>query len=107
MSSSLIEANGAYEAWLRTQCEVIEKDLEKKHEKMARSAFDFLRATFFRWAGGIEALCPEVAGAQRVLAVGDLHAENYGTWRDAEGRWQWGVNDFDEAADIPSTTSCG
>ncbi len=32
-----------------------------------------------------------------VLAVGDLHVENYGTWRDPEGRWVWGINDFDEA----------
>jgi len=32
-----------------------------------------------------------------VLAVGDLHVENFGTWRDAEGRLIWGVNDFDES----------
>jgi hypothetical protein len=38
-----------------------------------------------------------------VLAVGDLHAENFGTWRDAEGRLAWGVNDFDEAAELPYT----
>jgi hypothetical protein len=36
-----------------------------------------------------------------VLAVGDLHVENFGTWRDAEGRLVWGVNDFDEAARLP------
>jgi hypothetical protein len=30
------------------------------------------------------------------LAVGDLHVENFGTWRDAEGRLVWGINDFDE-----------
>jgi hypothetical protein len=38
-----------------------------------------------------------------VLAVGDLHVENYGTWRDAEGRLVWGVNDFDEAYRMPFT----
>src|SRR5262249_3229816 len=27
--------------------------------------------------------------------------ENFGTWRDREGRLIWGVNDFDEAAVIP------
>jgi hypothetical protein len=26
-----------------------------------------------------------------------LHVENFGTWRDAEGRLIWGVNDFDES----------
>jgi hypothetical protein len=29
--------------------------------------------------------------------VGDLHVENFGTWRDCEGRLIWGINDFDEA----------
>jgi hypothetical protein len=38
-----------------------------------------------------------------VLAVGDLHLENFGTWRDADGRLVWGVNDFDEAAQMPYT----
>jgi hypothetical protein len=36
-----------------------------------------------------------------VLSVGDIHLENFGTWRDSEGRLVWGVNDFDEAAAIP------
>ncbi len=34
-------------------------------------------------------------------AVGDVHLENFGTWRDGEGRLIWGVNDFDEAAVMP------
>ena len=38
---------------------------------------------------------------RRCLAVGDIHLENFGTWRDADGRLVWGVNDFDEAADMP------
>src|SRR5690349_917917 len=32
-----------------------------------------------------------------------MHIENYGLWRDAEGRLVWGVNDFDEAAELPYT----
>ncbi len=36
-----------------------------------------------------------------MLAVGDIHVENFGTWRDAEGRLVWGVNDFDDAARMP------
>ena len=43
------------------------------------------------------AVCPDLAKAPHVLAVGDLHVENFGTWRDIEGRLIWGVNDFDEA----------
>jgi hypothetical protein len=37
------------------------------------------------------------------LAIGDLHVANYGTWRDAEGRLIWGINDFDEAFPLPYT----
>jgi hypothetical protein len=35
--------------------------------------------------------------------VGDLHVENFGTWRDIEGRLIWGVNDFDEVSHMPYT----
>lgn len=38
-----------------------------------------------------------------LLSVGDLHVENFGLWRDSEGRLVWGVNDFDEAAYLPYT----
>jgi hypothetical protein len=37
------------------------------------------------------------------LSVGDLHVENFGTWRDTDGRLVWGVNDFDEACVYPYT----
>jgi hypothetical protein len=96
-----IEKNSAYEAWLRTQCTVVEKDLHAKHKKMAASAFDFLRATFFRWAGEIETICPHLAALPAIISVGDMHVENFGTWRDVEGRPVWGINDFDEATTIP------
>jgi hypothetical protein len=91
----------AYEAWLRTWCDVVEDDLRYKRQRMKESPFVFLRATCFRWARRIERICPDLAGAPAVLSVVDLHLENYGTWRDAEGRLIWGVNDFDEAAVVP------
>jgi len=91
----------AYEKWLRKQCDVVEADLDAKHDRMRKSAFDFLRATYFRWARTIEELCPSVAAAPQALCIGDIHVENYGTWRDADGRLVWGVNDFDEAAIMP------
>jgi uncharacterized protein (DUF2252 family) len=68
---------------------------------MVESAFAFLRATFYRWVQLWPKVCPELANAPRVLAVGDLHVENFGTWRDCEGRLIWGVNDFDEAERMP------
>ena len=38
-----------------------------------------------------------------MLAVGDLHVGSFGTWRDAEGRLCWGVDDFDESWPLPYT----
>ena len=98
---SFVKDNADYEAWLATQCNVVGKDLAEKHERMKDSPFMFLRATYFRWAKKIVTLCPELADAPAVLSIGDLHLENFGTWRDADGRFVWGVNDFDEAAVMP------
>jgi hypothetical protein len=63
----------------------------------------FLRGTFYRWMQTWPSVCGDLARAPRVLAVGDLHVENFGTWRDAEGRLVWGVNDVDEAYELPYT----
>lgn len=60
-----------------------------------------LRATYWRWSETILDICPDLASLPSVLAVGDVHLENFGTWRDAEGRLVFGVNDFDEAAEMP------
>ena len=93
----------AYESWMRKELgrEMVEKDLARKHEKMAESPFVFLRGTFWRWAETILEVCPDLAQAPTTLAVGDIHLENFGTWRDDDGRLVWGVNDFDEAAEMP------
>jgi len=90
-----------YEAWLRTQCRVVKADLKEKHRRMRKSVFGFMRATYFRWARTIESVSPELAATPVVACVGDIHVENFGTWRDAEGRLVWGVNDYDEAAFMP------
>ena len=98
---SIFSDTETYETWLRQQCDVVEEDLDHKHRRMAKDPFVFLRATFFRWARRIGKICPELATAPGVLAVGDAHLENFGTWRDLEGRLVWGVNDFDEVAVMP------
>jgi hypothetical protein len=97
------EATRAYEAWLREQVPVSERELRLKHEAMRESALAFLRATYYRWAETWPRENPELQDAPTVLAVGDLHVENFGAWRDAEGRLAWGVNDFDEASPLPYT----
>src|SRR5437667_10998206 len=100
---SIVRATRDYEAWLASQVRVVRPGLQAKHKLMAEDGFSFLRATFYRWAQLFPALFPKLARAPKVLGVGDLHVENYGTWRDAEGRLVWGVNDFDEAWPLPYT----
>jgi uncharacterized protein (DUF2252 family) len=100
---SITQSTRSYEAWLRRQLgqDLVVGDLRAKHAKMTEGVFPFLRATYWRWAESILEVCPELQGAPAVLAVGDIHLENFGTWRDVEGRLIWGVNDFDEAAEMP------
>lgn len=93
----------SYEAWLRKQTDVIDTEIDFKHEQMSTGVFPFFRATFYRWLQVWEEQCRQENDAPRVLSVGDLHIENFGTWRDAEGRLAWGVNDFDEAWPLPYT----
>jgi hypothetical protein len=90
------DATEQYEAWLGKHLTLVQDDLDHKHALMASGEFPFLRATFYRWAQVCPDVCPDLAKAPHVLAVGDLHIENFGTWRDSEGRLIWGVNDFDE-----------
>ena len=90
-----------YEAWLAERTTLVQADLDFKHEQMSAGVFPFLRSTFYRWAQLFPEVCPELSKTPGVLAVGDLHIENFGTWRDAEGRLIWGVNDFDEAHEMP------
>ena len=97
------QATENYEAWLAHRLPLIPADLKLKHERMAESAFSFLRATFYRWAQIWPEVCGELASAPGVLGVGDLHVENFGTWRDSEARLIWGINDFDEAGSLPYT----
>jgi len=98
------EATASYESWLGDQISLVPEDLERKHELMRSAPFPFLRATYYRWAQLWPQVKKPVRTAKEVIAVGDLHVENFGTWRDAEGRLIWGVNDFDEASPLPYTS---
>lgn len=72
-----------------------------KFRKMAASAFAFYRGTACLFYTDLD---DEKAGGpfldertSRVWIHGDLHAENFGTYMDANGRLVFNVNDFDEA----------
>ena len=94
---NVVKATRHFEQWLALRTNLVQKDLRAKHRNMKAAAFPFLRATYYRWAQLWPEVCGDLAKAPQVLAVGDLHVENFGTWRDIEGRLIWGVNDFDEA----------
>jgi hypothetical protein len=102
---NIVQSTKRYEQWLEDQLqgELVTRDLERKHDKMRQDPFSFLRGTYWRWAERIldDDVCPQLKDAPAVLAVGDIHLENFGLWRDDEGRMVWGVNDFDEAARMP------
>lgn len=99
--TSFTEATFEYERWLASRVTLIHADLARKHEEMASDEFAFFRAAFYRWAQHWKSAPSVLLKTPRVLAAGDLHVENFGTWRDAEGRLVWGVNDFDEAWPLP------
>jgi hypothetical protein len=107
--TTIVQSTRNYEAWLAAQLgsELVDDDLRQKREKMKSGSFAFLRATYWRWSETILDICRTVdtcrdmALAPSVLAIGDTHLENFGTWRDAEGRLVWGANDFDDAAAMP------
>lgn len=94
---NIVKATRRFEDWLGHHTELVKQDLRLKHSSMKQTVFSFLRATYYRWAQIWPDVCIDLAKAPHVLAVGDLHVENFGTWRDVEGRLIWGVNDFDES----------
>jgi len=102
----IVESTDKFETWMKRRADISGKLLEKKHKKMADGAFPFLRATFYRWVEQWPRVCPELARRDEdvVLAVGDLHVENFGVWKNSLGDHIWGVNDFDDACELPFTS---
>ena len=102
-SMNIFKATADFEHWLARQLPIIRQDLALKRQHMAEAEFPFFRATFYRWLQLWPELCGHLAKGPAVLGAGDLHIENFGTWRDEEGRLIWGVNDLDEAWPAPYT----
>ncbi|NLU67608.1 DUF2252 domain-containing protein [Streptomyces sp. HNM0574] len=81
-----------------------------KFRKMAASAFAFYRGSAALFYADLDAGRDGGHGGPyldartgRVWIHGDLHAENFGTYMDANGRLTFNVNDFDEAFVGPFT----
>jgi hypothetical protein len=103
LATAIVDATRSYERWLGARLRLRRDDLDYKHAQMAADTFSFLRASFYRWAQLWPEELPDLAEASRVLSVADLHVESFGTWRDLEGRLVWGINEFDEATNLPYT----
>jgi uncharacterized protein (DUF2252 family) len=77
----------------------------EKFRKMAASAFAFYRGSACLFYADVSRLDDEFGqgdGAE-VWIQGDLHAENFGTYMNSQGRLVFDVNDFDEAYVGPFT----
>ncbi|MEN3791391.1 DUF2252 family protein [Fulvimarina sp. MAC3] len=76
------------------------KGTEVKFDELAGNFFKFYRGTallFYRDMVG------EDAGMPSVMALGDVHPENFGVMPDDHGAPIFGVNDFDETIYAPFT----
>ncbi|GAB2979228.1 DUF2252 family protein [Nocardioides montaniterrae] len=90
-----------YDQWLAGQIPVVTADVERKHAEMRADRFRFLRGSYYLWLARVVERALDVLGSATVPLVGDLHVENFGTWRDASQTRRWGVNDLDELATGP------
>lgn len=82
----IVYATSDFEKWASRHVKLIRSDVNLRHRNMACAAFPFLCAAFYRWTQWWPIICPELACAPQVLAVGDLHIENFGSWRDLAAR---------------------
>ncbi len=100
---NILQATKSYEDWMRTCTTLVESQIRDKHARMKEDLFSFFRGTFYRWAQLWPEVCGDLSSAPEILAVGDLHIDSFGTWRDTEGRLAWGVDDFDESYPLSYT----
>src|SRR3954447_11696898 len=70
-----------------------------KFRKMAADPFAFYRGSACLFYADVSGMDDEWADdrTSRVWIHGDLHAENFGTYMNSDGRLVFDVNDFDEA----------
>lgn len=73
-----------------------------KYKNMSESPFAFYRATNYVFYGDVatnKALATDI----KIPTLGDLHLENIGTYKTAQGKIAIGLNDFDDAITSPYT----
>ncbi len=80
--------------------------LAMKYARIRTSAFAFLRATAFLYYGS-SPLSEVLERSPKAWLCGDLHLENFGTYRGSNGLVYFDINDFDEAALAPLAWDLG
>ena len=73
-----------------------------KYHNMRSSAFVYLRATCHLFPGQLPEL-KALAKAPAIWSCGDLHLENFGSYKGDNRLSYFGINDFDESALIPAS----
>ena len=76
--------------------------LAMKYQNMRSSAFVYLRATCHLFPGQLPEL-KALAKAPAVWSCGDLHLENFGSYKGDNHLAYFDINDFDESALIPAS----
>ena len=76
--------------------------LAMKYDNMRKSAFVYLRGTCHLFPGQLPVL-KALAKAPAVWSCGDLHLENFGSYKGADELSYFDINDFDESALIPGS----
>jgi uncharacterized protein (DUF2252 family) len=87
---------GVLEAILRANHGRKPKLLRLKLKRMLADPFTFFRGTNHLFVSDWLELQPPEVGPD-VMICGDLHLENFGAYRTAEGDFRYDINDFDEA----------
>ena len=78
------------------------KLIRLKLKRMLDGPFTFFRGTNHLFVRDWPELQPPELGPD-VLICGDLHLENFGAYRTAEGDFRYDINDFDESMVAPSS----
>jgi uncharacterized protein (DUF2252 family) len=76
--------------------------LQLKYKKMRSSAFAFLRGSCHLFYAGLP-ITGVLAAAPLVWCCGDLHLENFGSYKADDRLVYFDINDFDEAALAPAS----
>ena len=70
---------------------------------MTAGAFPFLRSTFYRWAQTFPKICPDLAKRPSCWPSATCTSRTSEPGATPKGGLIWGVNDFDEAHEMPYT----